>query len=191
MTNYFRNLLWGKAYTLYIPKDDKDRAERCVQMHSGGGTNPEERPFKRQLDLWAMCVAVAAARDLEPRRGPISRWGRKFVDTRSVPVDEHIAGLLCVLAVSRYGVDSSDALDPGKIVELGNRLAGAGCPILLDRVFDAKRNVYPMTNLIDFATELSGSARQTMKESSGAEEPAIPTGPHRADVDGALVAAAP
>ena len=171
MANHFGNLFWRKAYTLYLPAPDKQMgtdASRYVQMHAGNRRNPEERPFRKQLDVWAMSIAVAAANGLKPLEGPPSRWGKKFVDTRSVEIGEDLGGFLAVLAVAHYGPESEDALDPVKIIELGNRLAGAGCPVLLRALSDPSANLYPMAKLLDFVRALSGDIASQTNGAAGA-----------------------
>ena len=158
MTNYLSNLFWRKAYTLYLPKGQKEQAERYVQKHSSRAPNPDERPFRTQLEFWAMCVAVAAARDLDPLSGPPSRWGTKFIDTRSINIGEDLSGFLCVLAAEKYGFETGDALDPRRILELANRLAGAGCPILLQHLTDVSLSLAPLSKVLNLVDRLSSSA---------------------------------
>ncbi len=158
MTNYFSNLFWRKAYTLYLPKGQKEQAERYVQKHSSRAPNPAERPFRTQLEFWAMCVAVAAARDVDPLSGPPSRWGTKFIDTRSVNIGEDLGGFLCVLAAEKYGIDAADALNPRTILELGNRLAGAGCPVLLQHLTDVSLSLAPLSKVLNLVDRLAVAA---------------------------------
>ena len=164
MTNYFANLFWRRAYTLYLPRDGKDQADRYVQKHSSHAPNSDERPFRTQLDFWAVCAAVAAAQKLEPLQGSPSRWGTKFVDTRSVNISEDLSGFLCVLAIERYGVNAPEALDPGRIVELGNRLAGAGCPALLRDLTDASLTLSPLTKVMNLVSSMGAATEQGATE---------------------------
>ena len=158
MNNYFRNLLTAQAHSLLLPRSQKADIERYVAMHSLGGTGVtrERAPFQRQLDFWVFSIAAALARGLTPLQvDPPSKWGEKFVDTRSVEMSEDICAVLAIVSVARLGHQHPEVDVPRRIIDLGNRLAAVGCPIVLeslsadvlrkpalDRAMDLARDLY-------------------------------------------------
>lgn len=149
---YFSGLLTQRAHTLRLPKDSSDDIDRLVQMHQSATI--ERAPFRRKLDFWAFSVATALAEDLDPREGPSSRWADKFVDTRAVDVPDALADLLAVAAFHHLGADHDDIDDPAQIVEVGNCLAGAGCPVVLKHMASRDLRITPLDKALNLAATL-------------------------------------
>ncbi len=154
---YFAQLLTQKAYTLRLPKRSTDDIQRLVQMHQS--TSVERAPFRRQLDFWAFSIATALAEDLDPIEGPSSKWGDKFVDTRAVDMPEPLCDILAVAAFHQLGSDHEGINDPAQIVEVGNCLAGAGCPVVLDQLNSRDLRLNPLDNVLNFAAHLYNQTR--------------------------------
>ena len=152
--SYFSVLLSSQAHTLRLPTIAKDDVERFVQQHQTGGTTAERAPFRRQLDFWAFSVVTAIAQGLSPLPEPSSKWGSKFADTRAVPLPEGLCDLLAVLALSQLGIDHAGLDDPSEVIELGNRLAGAGVPVVLSRLQDPDLRATALDKVLDFAARL-------------------------------------
>ena len=152
--NYFTTLLSTQAHTLRLPEQSKDDVERYVLQHQKGGVSPERAPFRRQLDFWAFSIATALAEGSPALREPSSTWGRKFADTRSVQMPDGLCDLLAVLAISQLGPDHDGVDDPAEIIELGNRLAGAGCPEVLARLGNPDLRVTTLDKALEFAASL-------------------------------------
>ena len=114
----------------------------------------ERAPFYRQLDFWAFCVATALAEDLDPREGPSSRWGAKITSTRDVEISEKLGDLLAVAAFHKLGPDHEGIDDPRQIIEVGNCLAGAGCPVVLEHMGSRDLRFTPLDKALTLAATL-------------------------------------
>ena len=154
MTNYFRNLLSAQAHSLLLPKRHKAEVERYVLVHQTTGAKPERAPFHRQVDFWAFSIATALAKGLMPlQENPPSKWGDKFVDTHNVEMSDDLCALLAVVTVAHLGLEHTDVGNGRRIIDLGNRLAAVGCPIVLDQL--AENVLKPaLDRAIDFARDL-------------------------------------
>ena len=116
-----------------LPKESEEQIHRYVDTHQTRSINSRERtPFRRQLDFWAFCIAYALAKQLRPLESQSSL--RRFTDTRAVQVGDELSEWLAVVAFAKIGHDDPDANDPTKIVEMCNRLAGAGTPHVLGKL---------------------------------------------------------
>jgi len=155
---YFAALLSATAYSLRLPRHLRDDVSRYVHQHKKGPANPEQAPFRRQLDFWAYSVAVAISEGLEPVEAKRAKRGHSFVDTRSVQMPEDLCALLAVVAAARLGPEQEGLAEPGQIVEFGNRLAAAGCPLVLKELQDGDLRLTPLDKLRAHAELLFGKS---------------------------------
>ena len=149
--NYFTTLLSSTAFSLYLPRDLKDDIGRYVLQHQKVSATHERAPFRRQVDFWALAVAVAIANDLTPLNSPPPKWGSKVVDTRAVQLPDGLCELLAVVALATFGPNHEGVDDPKQIIDLGNCLAGAGSPELLKQLQDPKLRTTPLDKALEFA----------------------------------------
>lgn len=154
---YFAQFLTQKPHTLRLPKSSIDDVQRLVRMHQS--TSVERAPFRRQVDFWAFSIATALAKDLDPLDGPSSNWGRKVVDTQDVEMPEALCDILAVAAFHHLGYEHDGIDDPAQIIEVGNCLAGAGCPVVLDQLNSRDLRLNPLDNVLNFAASLYIRAR--------------------------------
>ncbi|MDX2468553.1 MAG: hypothetical protein QNL12_14655 [Acidimicrobiia bacterium] len=159
--NYFTTFLSSQAHTLRLPDQSKNDVERYVLQHQKGSVSPERAPFRRQLDFWAFSIGTAVANSMAPLTEASSVWGRKFADTRSVQMPDGLCELLAVIALAELGADHEGIDDPSQIVELANRLAGAGCPKVLEHVSDPDLRITALDKALEFATALRAAATTT------------------------------
>lgn len=152
--NYFTTLLSSQAHTLRLPDQSKDDVERYVLQHQKGSASPERAPFRRQLDFWAFSITTALANGMPPLTEGSSTWGKKFADTRSVQMPDGLCELLAVIALVELGPEHDGIDDPKQIIELGNRLAGAGCPKVLEQLSDPDLRLTALDKVLEFATSL-------------------------------------
>ena len=158
--NDFATRFSARSYALVLPTNDKAQFERYIAKQSTSSSASAERfPFRRQVDFWAFSIATALATNLNPLEGPASRWGTKFIDTSQGILDEDLCSLLAVIAVAKMGHDSPDAIDPSRIIDLANRLAGAGCPAVLKRLSEDALRTTPMDRVIEMSRSLSDRVR--------------------------------
>ncbi len=125
----------GSQHRLLLPEDIKDRVAPWIQTQTTTAyRSADQAPFRRMVDFWFTAIAWAVAYGIEPVQ---EITGRLFVNLGPNPNDirnfeEWRAELLTILAVSKFGVDSPEIQDTRKIIDLANRYAEAGAPLLLD-----------------------------------------------------------
>ncbi|MYF11008.1 MAG: hypothetical protein F4229_08505 [Gammaproteobacteria bacterium] len=154
MSDFFADLLRATSHGLVLPREDEDAINRYVAMHANDRTNVESRPFPRQVDFWAFCIATALALKLEPRDGPTSRWGKSFIYTSQGIVDNDLASLLAIVAVAKIGLDDPEVTESRRIIELANRLAAAACPRVLHKLQNSPLRTTPLDQALEFARSL-------------------------------------
>ena len=155
LMNYFAILITAQAHSLYLPADSKRLIDQHVRQHQKGRISPEIAPFRRQLDFWMFSIVTAITLDIPPLDRPSSKWGLKFADTRSVQMSDSLCELLAVITLGTLGSESDDLDKPAKIIDLGNKLAGAGCPKLLEQLMPSDIRVSNLQKLLDFALALN------------------------------------
>ncbi len=67
---------------------------------------------------------------------------------------DELCELLAVIAFAQLGHEHEGIEDPKQIINIGNRLAGAGCPKLLKAVNDPNLKLTPLDKALEFAKEL-------------------------------------
>ena len=157
----FANILKSRSYGLTLPQEDDDAINRYVAMHSGERESVERRPFRRQVDFWAFSIATALALKLNPREGTVGRWGKTFIYTNQGILDDDLGSLLAVIAVAKLGHDDPEVDEPRRIVELSNRLAGAGCPVVLKELGKIDLRTTPLDHALQFASSLQDQVRSS------------------------------
>ena len=150
----FAGILKARSYALVLPKEYDDDINRYVAMHSGERESVERRPFRRQVDFWAFSIATALALKLEPREGTVAQWGKRFIYTNQGILDNDLGSLLAVIAVAKLGHDDPEVDEPRRIVELSNRLAGAGSPVVLREFAEIDLRTTPLDRALEFASWL-------------------------------------
>ena len=121
-------------------------------MHQSTGV--ERAPFPRQVDFWAFSIATALAESLDPLDEPSGKWGREFVDTRNVEMPEALCDILAIAAFHHLGREHEGIDDPAQIIEVGNRLSGAGCPIVLEHLNSQDLRITPLDKALNLAATL-------------------------------------
>ena len=155
----FADIFKFRSHRLVLPRDDDDAINRYVAMHSGERESVERRPFRRQVDFWAFSIAAALALKLDPQEGPVGRWGKYFINTSQGIMDDALCALLAVIAVAKLGHDDPEVDESRRIIDIANRLAGAGCPVVLEEL---SKNVLRTTPL-DRALELARSLQERVR----------------------------
>lgn len=147
----FASLLSAQGHALVLPKTHDEEISRYVSTQSTERGSAERRPFRRQVDFWAFSIATALAMDLQPMENSPSRWGKTFIYTSQNILDEDICTLLVVITVAKVGYDDPEVGEPKRIIDLANRLAGAGCPMVLKKLSEDTLRTTPLDRVIDFA----------------------------------------
>ena len=158
--NDFASQFTARGFALVLPTKDKPQFERYIAKQTTSSTASVERvPFRRQVDFWAFSIAAALATGLSPLKGSASKWGTTFIYTSQGILNEDLCSLLAVIAVAKLGSDNPDAMDPSRIIDLANRLAGAGCPIVLKKLSEDKLRTTPMDRVIELSRSLTDGVR--------------------------------
>jgi hypothetical protein len=127
----------GSQHRLLLPDAVKDRVAPWIQTQpTTAYRSADQAPFRRMIDFWFTAIAWAVYEGVEPA---IETTGRYFVNLGPNPNDirnfeEWRGDLLIVLAVREFGVDSSEIADARKVIDLANRYAEVGAPLLLERL---------------------------------------------------------
>ena len=150
----FAALFSGRSHGLVLPRSDEENIDRYVAMHSSDRASVERRPFRRQVDFWAFSISAALAWNLEPRDGPPTSWGKVFIYTNQGILNNDLSSLLTVVAVAKLGHDDPEVGEPRRIVELANRLAGAGCPMVLRKLSENALRTTPLDRAVELARTL-------------------------------------
>ena len=150
----FADLFSRRGYSLVLPKSDEAQIERYVAMHASDRASVERRPFRRQVDFWAFSVVAALAWDLAPRDGPPTNWGKVFIYTNHGILNNDLCSLLSVIAIAKLGHDDPEVGEPRRIVELANRLAGAGSPVVLRKLSENSLRTTPLDRAVELARTL-------------------------------------
>ncbi|MDD9982592.1 MAG: hypothetical protein OXU81_14750 [Gammaproteobacteria bacterium] len=150
----FSDLFRARGYGLVLPREHDDDINRYVAMHSGERQSVERRPFPRQVDFWAFCIATALALNLRPREESIARWGKTFINTSQGIMDDQLCSLLAIIAVAKLGHDDPDVTEIRRIVELANRLAAAGCSVVLNKLSENILRTTPLDQTLGLARSL-------------------------------------
>ena len=153
------SLFSARNYALVLPKSEDEDIGRYVAMHSAERDSVERRPFRRQVDFWAFAIAAALALKLEPRDGSPTSWGKRFIYTSQGILDDNLSSLLAVIAVAKMGHDHPEVAEIRRVVDLANRLAGAGCPYVLRKLSENALRTTPL----DRAMVLAGSLQEKIR----------------------------
>ena len=151
--NEFFDRFSSRQYGLRLPTSDKNQIARYVAQ-SGRDVSAENVPFQRQVDFWAFSIVTALTMKLDPLAGALRSWGTVFIYSNQGVINNDLCSLLAVVATARMGIDSRDVDDPGQIIDMSNRLAGAGCPVVLSRLSETALRTTPLDRAITLARTL-------------------------------------
>lgn len=151
---FFHRLLTAKGHALRLPTELRGDVELYVRHLSSSAPGPERAPFGRRVDLWACSVMTAVALGLEPVDEKTAVRGHRFKDTGSVDMSPDLCTLLAAAAAAGLGLDDERARDPAEIIKYANRLAAAGCPIVIERLRALDMRVTPLQKLQTHAEEM-------------------------------------
>lgn len=127
----------GSQHRLLLPDEIKDRAASWIQVQATTRyRSTDQAPFRRMVDFWFTAIAWAVRHEVQPVD---HATGGFFVSLGPNPNDirnfeEWRADLLAILAVRDFGRESPDVLNTRKVINLANRYAEAGAPLLLERL---------------------------------------------------------
>lgn len=152
--------LRASQHTLKLPEDIKETALRWVQRQSATAhRKPSDAPFRRLIDFWFASIAWAVHTDIQP----VERAsGGKFVSIgpkqEDVNIEEWRCELLFILAVEEFGQEDARAQNPTDVVDLANRYAEAGAPLLIERLESVEELAIPMLYRVTdlFTDEVEG-----------------------------------
>ena len=156
--NEFFDRFSSHQHGLRLPTGDKDQIARYVAQ-TRRDDSAENVPFKRQVDFWAFSIVTALTMKLEPLADAPTKWGTVFIYSTQGVMNNDLCSLLAVVAIDRMGIDNHDFDDPAKIIDMSNRLAGAGCPVVLRHLSDSSLRTTPLDRAITLARSLITEVR--------------------------------
>lgn len=138
--------LRATQHSIRLPDDLKERALLWVQTQAATAhRKPTDAPFRRLIDFWFAAIAWAVHSNIQPVQ---EATGSKFVSigpkSQDVNIEDWKCDLLTVLAVREFGHDNPKAQNPAEIVDLANRYAEAGAPLLVAKLESAQDLAIPM-----------------------------------------------
>ena len=151
--NEFYDRFSMHQHGLRLPKGDKDQIARYVAQ-TRRDVSAESVPFQRQVDFWAFSIVTALTMKLDPLADAPSKWGSVFIYSHQGVMNNDLCSLLAVVAIDRMGINNHDFDDPGKIIDMSNRLAGAGCPVVLRHLSETLLRTTPLDRAITLARTL-------------------------------------
>ncbi len=149
--NNFSEMLKSEHIGLVLPIGDDDKLSQYVAMHSRDKQSVENRPFRRKVDFWAFSIAIATALSLEPLKGTVSSWGKTFIYSSQGILNDELSSLLAVLTIAKFGHEDPDVHTPRKIIDHANRLAGAGCPHVLNGIETQNFSTSVLDRVLEYA----------------------------------------
>lgn len=154
MSRELNTRLSSGAYSLTFPEalspaEGGGAIDKYIQQ-GVSGASPEQAPFRRRLDLWALGLAIAVAEQLPPYEGKT----RKFVDTKAVDVPDQVASLIFVTAVAKLGQHSQDLNDTGNVVRLCNQYAASGTFRVIEWFESRQMLATPLQTALDNTRDL-------------------------------------
>ena len=74
-------------------------------------------------------------------------------------MDNDLCSLLAVIAVAKFGRDDPEVTETKRIVDLANRLAAAGCPVVLKELSESPLRTTPLDQALELARSLQERVR--------------------------------
>jgi len=136
----------GSQHRLLLSDGIKDRVAPWIQTQpTTKYRTADQAPFRRMIDFWFTAIAWAVRHGVQPVG---QATGRSFVSLGPNPNDirnfeEWRADLLAILAVRDFGLESPEVLNTRKVIDLANRYAEAGAPLLLERLEESVELALP------------------------------------------------
>jgi hypothetical protein len=158
----------GSQHRLLLPDSIKDRAAPWVQTQTTHAyRSADQAPFRRMLDFWFMAIAWSSLEGSSPAP---EATGKMFVNLGPNPndirnLDEWRADLLTIIALREFGVDSTELQDTHKVIDLANRYAEVGAPLLLDKLEQSTDLALPRLYVVaDILAEVMGAITRLHSE---------------------------
>ena len=80
-------------------------------------------------------------------------------------MSEELCALLAVVAVAKIGIDHEDVSNSSRIIEISNRLAAAGSPVVLGKLEETSLRTTPLDRAITLARSLRQDSDATIDSS--------------------------
>ena len=151
--SYFERRLRAQAHALKLPEELKESVDRYVGHLRPGGPDSEQAPFPRRVDLWAYSGFVAIALGRKPVDAARVSRARKFRDT-GVAMSPELCELLAVAAAAGLGPEHDGVTEPAEIINYANRLAFAGCPVVIAELEKVDLRLTPLEKMARHAESL-------------------------------------
>lgn len=135
-----------------VPVEYHEDLARYARRDSG--TNTDQSPFPRMVDMWLLAVCLAARAGREPL-DPSRYETRKIIEGSIFGNDPWRVHMLMLVAIAQSGTIEIVS-EPRRMMALANGLAIAGFPLVLEMIKDGTGD--PIWNLSE---ALEGAIRQS------------------------------
>ena len=154
---------------LVYPVDQREYYERFCQP----GATEDRSPFPRMVDLWFVALTLAARAEIRPVDLSM-RITSNFTSGAIFDRDSWRVQVVMLIAVAVAG-DVSVVGNPNRMMAIGNGLAAAGVPRVVDMLEGG--DLEPIWNLSEALYEIlgEGSSDETTKPANSASKTAGPT----------------
>lgn len=152
---------------LRFPKAYFDDVKNYCQTRPEGGKKPDptESPFPRYVDFWFLSVCLGTQSAAGVPDEPAGGWRGFITGAEGLGSDGWRIDLLELIAIAARD-DANVVGDPRAVLDIGNRYAAVGVPMVLDWLRSAQSD--PIDNILDRLREHIGLAIPERQE--------IPTG---------------
>lgn len=118
----------------------------CQTRPEGGKADPTQSPFRRYVDFWflALCVGVSTSPSVPDEPG--GGWRGFITGAEGLASDPWRVEALEQIAIAARD-DVAIVGDPSKVLDVCNRYASAGVPVVLDWLKSGQSD--PIDNVLD------------------------------------------
>ena len=136
-----------QAQELRIPASYREKVSQYTMTapKDGAASSRDHSPFPRMVDFWFLAVCVGASSSDPDVQDSVS-W-HKFMDGTILSSDAWRVDFLSLLAIAKTG-DAAIVLEPSKVMDICNRLAAKGLPIVEDMLTGGSEPIWNLSEMI-------------------------------------------
>lgn len=130
---------------LRIPEHEWEAVRRFTttfRPEDGTSADIDRSPFGRYVDLWWAALCLGA---MEGRQSTPPKW-HDFVTGAVLNQDPWRIRCLELIGIAGNGPDVLE--EPGRVIEIANRFAATGMPMLIDTMTGQTEPIWALTNFL-------------------------------------------